>query len=74
MNKAVKSGDGPYLAVVAYRVMPRGPGKFSPAEAMNQCKFRALLHIKLPSYLLSCPPAERSCPIKGNNRQATTTI
>ena len=46
MSKVEQSGKDPHLVVLAYRVTLRGPGKLSPAEAMTQCKFRALLPIK----------------------------
>ena len=46
MSRADKVGEDTYLAVLAYRVILRGPGKLSTAEAMTQCKFRALLLIK----------------------------
>ena len=46
MNKAEESGENLHLAMLAYRVNPKSPGKLSPTEAMTQCKFRALLPIK----------------------------
>ena len=46
MSKAEQSVEGPHLEILAYRVTPRGPGKLSPAEAITQHKFRALLPIK----------------------------
>ena len=45
MSKAEDSGEDPHLAMLAYRVTPRGPQKLSPAEAMTQHKFRTLLPI-----------------------------
>ena len=46
MNRADQAGGDAHLAMLAYSVTQRGPGKLSPAEAMAQCKFRALLPIK----------------------------
>ena len=46
MNNADQARDDAHLAMLAYRVTPRGPGKLSSAEVMTQCKFRALLLVK----------------------------
>ena len=46
MSKAEQSGEDQHLAMLAYRVTPRGPEKLRPADAMTECKFRALLPIK----------------------------
>ena len=46
ISKVEQSGEDPHLAMLAYRVTPRGQGKLSPAEALTQHKFRALLHTK----------------------------
>ena len=43
MSKAHQTKEGAHLVMLAYRVTPRGPGRLSPPESMNQCKFRALL-------------------------------
>ena len=64
--------DSPHLAVLAYRVTQRGPGKISPAEAMTQYKFRALQPIK-QHLSASWPLAGDHAPTKNTNRQSTTT-
>ena len=46
MSKADQAREDAHLAMLAYRVTPRGPEKLSPAEAMTQYKFRALLPVK----------------------------
>ena len=46
MSSANQPGDGANLTMLAYGVSLRGPRKLSPAEAMTQHKFRALLLIK----------------------------
>ena len=46
MSKAEQSRENQHPALLAYRVMPRGPWELSPAKAGNQHKFRALLPIK----------------------------
>ena len=46
MSRANQGGEDAHLAVLAYRVTPRGSGKLSPAEAMTKHKLRALLPIK----------------------------
>ena len=51
MSKANHAEENALLAMLAYRVTPRGPGELSPAGAMTQCKVRALLPIK--QYLLT---------------------
>ena len=56
MSKAEQSGEDLHLAVLAYRVTPRGTEKFSPAEEMIHCKFRALPPVTqhLSSQLTTC--------------------
>ena len=45
MEKAEESGSEPHLAMVIYRSTPNRPGQLSPAELLNQRKYRALLPI-----------------------------
>ena len=46
MSKAHQAGEDVLLVMLAYRVTSRRPAKLSPAQAMTQCKFRALLLVK----------------------------
>ena len=46
MSKAEQAREDAHLAVLAYWVTLRGPGKLSQAGAMTQHKFRALLLVK----------------------------
>ena len=46
MSGADQAGVDVHLAMLAYMVTLRGPGNFSPAGTITQCKFRALLLIK----------------------------
>ena len=48
ISRANQAGEDAHHAMLAYMVNPRGPGKLSPAEAMTEHKFRALLPIKQP--------------------------
>ena len=43
MSKVDKAIEDVHLAMLAYKVTARGPGKISLAEAMTQHKFRTLL-------------------------------
>ena len=45
MSKADQAREDAHLAMLAYRVTPREPGKLSTAEVMTQCKFKALLPV-----------------------------
>ena len=45
MEKAEESGSEPHLAMVIYRSTPNRPGQLSPAELLNQRKYRAPLPI-----------------------------
>ena len=45
MEKAEESGSDPHLAMLIYRSIPVRPGQLSPAELLNQRKYRALLPI-----------------------------
>ena len=46
MSRAQQAGEDAHLAALDYRVTTTGPRRPSPAEAMTQCKLRALLLIK----------------------------
>ena len=46
MSKVEQQGEDQDLALLAYRITPRVPERFGPAEAMTQHKFRALLSLK----------------------------
>ena len=53
MSTAHQAEEDAHLVMLAYRVMPRGPGRLSLAKTMTQHKFRALLPVKqhLPAYV-----------------------
>ena len=46
MSKVEQSGEHPHITVLTYRFTPRSPWKLSPAKAVTQHKFRALLLVK----------------------------
>ena len=46
ISKADQASEDVHIAMLAYQVPPRGPGKLSPPEAMTQHKFEALLLVK----------------------------
>ena len=46
MIRSDQADEDTHLVMLAYRVTPRGPGKFSPAKAMAQCKIRVVLPIR----------------------------
>ena len=46
VRKADEAREDTYLVMLAYPVTMRGPRKLTPAEAMTQHKFRALLPVK----------------------------
>ena len=63
-----QAGEDAHLAMLAYRVTLRGPGKLSPAEAMTQCKFTALLLIK--QHLSTQLNTSREIMLQQRQRQA----
>ena len=68
MSMADQTVEDAYLAMLAYRIAQRGPEKLSPAEAMTQCKFRALLPIK--QHLSTQLNLSREIMVQQRQRQA----
>lgn len=68
IRKAEESGEDPHLAMLAYRATPRGPNMPSPAEALTQRRFRALLPIK--QQRTSKQETSREAMIQQKNKQA----
>ena len=62
MNRDHQARVDTHLAMLAYRVTPREPGRLSPAEAMTHCKFRALLPMK--QHLSACVDENREVMIQ----------
>ena len=68
MSRTNQGGKDAFLVVLVYRVILRGPGKLSPAEAMTQHKLRDLLLMK--QHLSTQLNASKEIMLQQRQRQA----